>query len=110
MIRIFRVVIVPHRHCVVLIQQIYILFNANIQVVQIGEYLSLEEIMKMDPKQVHMALFGLMFIQDGSRKLWEASGMPPGPQNATGKSKNPGFQDFSIFSSISLYFPPPAGG
>ena len=61
--------------------------------------------MKMDPKQVHMAPFGLIFIQDGSHKLWEASGMPPGPQNAPGKSKSPGFPGFSIFSSIFLYFP-----
>ena len=38
MIRIFRVVIVPRRHCVVLVQQIYNLFIANIEVVQIGEY------------------------------------------------------------------------
>ena len=37
MIGIFRVVIVPHRHCVVLIQQIYILYTTNTQVVQIGE-------------------------------------------------------------------------
>ena len=58
--------------------------------------------MKMDPKQVHMAPFGLIFIQDGSHKLWEASGMPPGPQNAPGKSKNPGFPGFSIFSYIFL--------
>ena len=36
--------------------------------------------MKMDPKQVHVAPLGLIFIQDGSHKLWEASGMPPGPQ------------------------------
>ena len=28
-----------------------------------------------------MGPFGLMFIQDGSHGLWEASGMPPGPQN-----------------------------
>ena len=58
--------------------------------------------MKMDPKQVHMAPFGLIFIQDGSHKLWEASGMPPGPQNAAGKSKNPSFPGFSIFSDIFL--------
>ena len=58
--------------------------------------------MKMDPKQVHMAPFGLIFIQDGSHKLWEASGMPPGPQNAPGKSKNPGFPRFSVFSYIFL--------
>ena len=36
------------------------------------------KIMKMDPKQI-MAPFGLIFIQDASHKLWEASGMPPGP-------------------------------
>ena len=35
--------------------------------------------MKMDPKKVRMAPFGLIFIQDGSHKLWEASGKPPGP-------------------------------
>ena len=59
--------------------------------------------MKMDPKQVHMAPFRLIFIQDGSHKLWEASGMPPGPQNATGKSQNPGFHCF--FFKIFQYFP-----
>ena len=58
--------------------------------------------MKMDPKQVHMAPFGLIFIQDGSHKLWEASGMPPGPQNALGKSQNPGFPNLSIFPYIFL--------
>ena len=61
--------------------------------------------MKMDPKQVHMAPFGLIFLQDGFHKLWEASGMPPGPQNATGKSKHPGFLVCSVFSSISPHFP-----
>ena len=34
--------------------------------------------MKMDPKQIHMAPFRLLFIRDESHKLWEASGMPPG--------------------------------
>ena len=97
MIRIFRVVIVPHRHCVVLRQQIYGFCKANMEVVQIGEW---RKIMKMDPKQVHMAPFGLIFIQNASHKLWEASGMPPGPQNAPGKSKNPGFPGFfNIFLS-----------
>ena len=28
-----------------------------------------------------MAPFGLIFAQDGSHGLWEASGMPPGTQN-----------------------------
>ena len=36
MISISRVGIVPHRHCVVLIQQIYNLYLANIEVVQIA--------------------------------------------------------------------------
>ena len=68
-----------HRHCVVLIQQIYSLYIANVQVVQIGECQFWREIVKSDPEQVHMAPFGLIFIQDGSHKPWEASGMPPGP-------------------------------
>ena len=38
MIRISRVGIVPHRHCVALIQQIYNLSIANIEVVYIGQY------------------------------------------------------------------------
>ena len=37
------------------------------------------KIMKFDPEEVHMVSFGLIFIQDGSHKLWEVSGMPPGP-------------------------------
>ena len=32
-------------------------------------------------KQFHMGPFGPTFIQDGSHGLWEASGMPPRPQN-----------------------------
>ena len=34
-------------------------------------------------KEVQMGLFGLIFSQDGSHQLWEASGMPAGPK--TGK-------------------------
>ena len=60
--------------------------------------------MKMDPKQVHMALFGLIFIQDGSHKLWEASGMPPGPQTPV-ENKKSWLPGVSIFSSIFIYFP-----
>ena len=61
--------------------------------------------MKMDPKQVHMAPFGLIFIQDGSHKLWEASGMLPGFQNPTENQKIwvfCVFRYFLIFSSIFL--------
>ena len=37
--------------------------------------------MKSGPNQVHMPWFGLIFSQNRSHRLWEASGMPPGPQN-----------------------------
>ncbi len=30
-------------------------------------------------KEVRMGPFGLRFGEDGSDRLWEASGMPPGP-------------------------------
>ena len=34
----------------------------------------------VDPlNQVHMAPFGLIFNQNRSHRVWEASGMPPGP-------------------------------
>ena len=35
---------------------------------------------KKRSEQVHMAPFGLILAQDGSHRLWEASGMPPGPK------------------------------
>ena len=77
MIRISRVGIVAHRHCVVLIQQIYSLYTANVQVVQTGECQILEENHE-NGSETDPYPFGLIFIQDGSHKLWEASGMPPG--------------------------------
>ena len=58
-------------------QQIYSLHVPDIQVAQSEECQIWEEIMKTDPKQVHMAPFRLIFIQDGSHRLWDASGMPP---------------------------------
>ena len=36
---------------------------------------------KNGKKQVHMVPFGMIIAQDRSPGLWEASGMPPGPQN-----------------------------
>ena len=39
------------------------------------------------PGQAHMGPFGLIIAQDGSHGLWEASGMPPGPQNAQKNTK-----------------------
>ena len=59
--------------------------------------------MKMDPKQVHMAPFGLIFIQDGSHKLWEASGMPPGPP-PLGNPKIKVFHAFPYFPVFSAIF------
>ena len=52
----------------------------------------------MDPKQVHMAPFGLIFIQDGSHKLWDASRASKPPQ----KIQKSGF---SRLSKIFSYFP-----
>ena len=62
--------------------------------------------MKMDLQQVHMAPFGLIFIQDGSHKLWEASGMPPRPHNTSGKYflKKQVFRAFPYFSVFSYIF------
>ena len=36
-------------------------------------------------KQVHMAPFGLILGQNPSHRIWDASGMPPGPWGAQGK-------------------------
>ena len=73
MTRIDRVVIVPQRLCVVSEQQICCFYLPDIQVEHCEECQTWEEIKKTDPKQVHMALFGLIFIQDGSIRLWDAS-------------------------------------
>ena len=56
--------------------------------------------MKMDPKQVHMAPFGIIFIQDGSHKLWEASGMPPELQNPP---ENPKIHVFRVFPYFQVF-------
>ena len=42
--------------------------------------------MEFGPNQVHMVPFGLIFSQNGSYMVWDASGMPPGLQNPP---KNP---------------------
>ena len=86
MIRIFRALIVPHRHCVVLVTADLKSLDSKYMLCRLENTGFGRKIMNMDPKQVHiMAPFGLVFIQDGSHKLWEASGMPPGPQNRPGK-------------------------
>ena len=53
------------------IQLIYVLFiykNASFWT----------KIMKSGPNQVHMAPFEVILKQNGSYRVWEASGMPPG--------------------------------
>ena len=61
------------------------------------------KIMNMDPKQVNMVPFWLIFIQDGSHKLWEASGMPPGPQKRVWKiTKIKVFHFFQYFLYFSI--------
>ena len=61
--------------------------------------------MKNGPKQVAMAPFGTIFIQNRSYGVWEASGMPPGPQTPRKKIKNPGFRGLGVKGENSAYFP-----
>ena len=105
MIRILRVVMVPHRHFVILIQHIYNLYIANIQVVQIGEYQIWEENhengSETGPYGSVRAHIHTGWIPQALGSLWDASrALKP-----IGKFRNPGFPCFSIFSGIFLYFP-----
>ena len=43
--------------------------------------------MEFGPNQVHMAPFGLILNQNRSHMVWDASGMPPVPQNHTKNTK-----------------------
>ena len=47
--------------------------------VQIGNCQIWGKIMKIASNRVHMARFGPIIAQNRSHRLWEASGMPPGP-------------------------------
>ena len=60
--------------------------------------------MNIASKQVHMAWFGPIIAQNRSHRLWEASGMPPGPQNPP-KLKNPGFRGLGGQAPLFPYFP-----
>ena len=40
------------------------------------------ELINLSPIQVHMAPFEVSFSQNGSYRVWEASGMPPGLKNS----------------------------
>ena len=63
------------------------------------------KIKEFDPNQVHMAPFELIFNQNESYRVWEASGMPPEPQNPVQKIKNPGFRGLGDIQSIPPYSP-----
>ena len=107
MTKIFKVSIMPQRHCVISEQQIYCFYSPGVQVAQSEECQISQEIMKTDPEH-HMAPFGLIFIQDGSHRLWDAFGMHPGPYQTS--LENPQSKVFRFFvlltcSYISKYFP-----
>ena len=61
--------------------------------------------MKNCPNQVQMAPFRLIICQNRSHRVWEASGTPPGFQNAKNPTKNKGFRVFSVFPIIFPYSP-----
>ena len=58
--------------------------------------------MKNCPNQVHMAPFWFIFSQSGSHRVKEASGTPPGFQNAKNPTKK---HRFAGCRRISRYFP-----
>ena len=88
-------VCVPHRDTVLslysrytmCIQQIYNVYTADIWIVNTAECQIWRKIMKNELNQVQMAPFGLIINQDGSYGVWEASGIPPGPQNRQKRQK-----------------------
>ena len=102
MIRIFRVVVVLHRHCVVLIQQIYSLYIVNVQVVQIGEYQMWEENhgngSETGPYGSVRAHIHTGWIPQALGSLWDASRASKRPW----KIQKSGFP---VFFNIFLYFP-----
>ena len=64
------------------------------------------EVIKNYPNEVHMARFGPIIAQNRSHGLWEASGMPPGPQNPSQKSQNPGLSGVRGSGGQGLPIPP----
>ena len=52
--------------------------------------------MKIDPNQVHMAPFGLILNQNRSHMVWDASYMPPVPQNPLKIQKSTKYVNFHI--------------
>ena len=97
-------VCLPQRHCVVSIQQIYSVYTADTQCLysrytvsiqqiyglciadmQVAECQIWTKIMKIGPNQVRMAPFELILHQNRSHSVYEASGIPPVPQNPHSK-------------------------
>ena len=94
----------PHRHFVILLQQIYNLYVANIQVAQTGECQILEEnhenISETGPYGSVRAHIQTGCIPQALGSLWDASrALKP-----SGKLKNPGFRVFQYFPVFSNVF------
>ena len=100
MIRISRVGIVAHRHCVVRIQQIYSLYTANIQVVQTGECQVLEENhengSETGPYGSVRADIHTGWIPQALGSLWDAS-------RALKPSGNKKIQVFRVFPYFTVF-------
>ena len=60
--------------------------------------------MKIVSNRVHMARFGPIIAQNRSHRLWEASGMPPGPPNPLKNPKIPGFRGLGVQGVRPLLF------
>ena len=67
-----------------MIKQLYRFYRAYIQVEDCQIW---DKIMEFGPNQVHMAPFGLILNQNRSHMVWDASYMPPVPQNPPKNSK-----------------------
>ena len=88
-----------------LIKQIYSLHVEDVRVAQIEECRILEEnpenLSETGPYGSVRAHIHTGWIPQALGSLWDASRA----SKPSGKSKNPGFPGFSIFSSIFIYFP-----
>ena len=95
-----------HRHCVVLIQQIYNLYIANIAVVQIGECQILEEHhengSETGPYGSVRADIHTGWIPQALGSLWDASRASKPPQKIQKIMFFRFFQYFQVFSYIFL--------
>ena len=64
-----------------------------------------DKIRKIGPNLVQMARFGLIFEQDRSHRVWDASGMPPRPQNTSKNPRKRGFWGIGVRGENSPIFP-----